>query len=104
MTAARIEAWLAARVPNRPAALAERMSSLVAACPADALAADASMAAAMGTLGTFAVSRVNETTDATPDLALELLAADAFVTYAFEAAAEESVDVMSLALRLLRAA
>lgn len=104
MTPQRIEAWLASREPARPAALALQMSKLIAECPAAEIDAVRTMAGAMGALGVFAVARVNEARAEAAALALELLAADAFVTYAFEAAAEEGVDVMPLALGLLRSA
>ena len=104
MSRARIEAWLASRQPARPDALATQMSSLIAACPDAELGAASSIAAIMGSLGIFSVARVNGQRPASADLALDLLAADAFVTYAFEAAAEEGVDMVPLAMRLLRAA
>jgi hypothetical protein len=104
VTRARIEVWLASREPSRPAALAAQMTRQIIECADDDINAAATMAEAMGTLGLCAVARVNEERTTSSDLALELLAADAFVTYAFEAAAEEGVDVMPLALRLLRAA
>src|SRR5205085_10163733 len=103
MMAARIETWLAARQPSRPASLTAQMTRLIADCPRNELNAAGSMADAMGALGAFTVRRVSNTEASTPDLALELLAADACVTYAFEAAAEEGVEVVSLAQRLLSA-
>lgn len=104
MTREAIEHWLAARTPNRPPALATQMSRFIAECPAAELNGATTMAAAMGALGIHAVSRVAGEREPSEGQALELLAADAFVTYAFEAAAEEGVDVMPLALHLLRAA
>lgn len=104
MTREKIEAWLAARTPSRPAALAQRMTQFVHDCPPSSLEGSASMAACMGSLGLHALSRVNEERSATPEQAMELLAADAFVTYAFEAAAEEGVAIEPLALHLLGAA
>lgn len=104
MSRARIETWLAAREPARPDALARQMSALIAACPDADLDQVSGMAVAMGALGIFSVRRVNAGRDASAGLALELLAADAFVTYAFEAAAEEGVDMLPLAMHLLVAA
>jgi hypothetical protein len=96
-----IEAWLASRLPARPAALAAQMTRSVAACPRGALEAATTMADALGVLGAATLRAVASQERASAELALELLAADGFVTYAFEAAAEEGVDVGPLAARLL---
>ena len=77
--------WLETRTPPAPAALAERLR--LAAGPALARdAADASqvlLAAAEERLGSFLAADAGRRGDA-----LELLAIDALVTYAFEAAAD----------------
>jgi len=104
VTRAAIESWLTTRRPARPEALAVQMTRSITSCPDAPLAASASMAAAMGALGIATLASVTARTQPSPQLALELLAADAFVTYAFEAAAEEGVDVPALALHLMQAA
>jgi len=104
MTRDAIERWLGTRDPRRPDALAEQMSRSLAACPETALAAAPSIADAMGLLGTWTLAAIAGAETQTEDLALELLAADAFVTYAFEAAAEGGLPIGPLALQLLRKA
>lgn len=104
MTRGVVETWLAAREPQRPPALAEQMTRAIEACPATALAAAPSVAEAMGLLGTWTLASISSAQGQSPELALELLSADAFVTYAFEAAAEERLDISGLSLRLLKAA
>lgn len=104
-------AWLAQRRPERPAELAARMDGAVDEMdPAD-LARAATMADALASLGLAMLSQV--TARSSRDLcdeserdgvALGLLAADAFVTYAFEAAWEERAEVAPLVNRLLEEA
>lgn len=96
--------WLSNRLPTRPDALVLKMMLSVRDCPAGALDEAPSMAEAMGVLGVAALAAVTAGATDGCDLALELLAADAFVTYAFEAAAEEGVSVGPLVERLLREA
>ena len=95
----RVLEWLAAREPPAPALLAQRLERFVRALPEARL--DATMTRTMCALGLHALEGSlarGETGDAA---ALDLLAADAFVTYAFEAAAEEGLDVTPVAARLL---
>lgn len=122
-----IRAWLAEREPAPPAELAAKLAQCVDAAP-EAVLAGGSVAEVMGALGTWLLDSVVEGQrtghDAAPDVgrpaintsdappagsrressaaALDLLAADAFVTYAFEAASEEAADVAVLATRLLQ--
>lgn len=84
-------AWLVARDPAAPAPLAARVTALAREVPAAALAA--TLTETMGNLGRYALDRSLGRGETGNDVALDLLAADAFVTYAFEAAAEESADV-----------
>ena len=77
--------WLASRAPEPPSQLAERIASAVArshhsadAVPADALI-DAGEGAMQAVLAEGCLTRPS---------ALDLLAVDAIVTYAFEAAAD----------------
>ena len=96
--------WLSNRQPARPDALVLKMILSVQDCPAGVLDAAGTMAEAMGVLGVAALRAVTAEGSAGSELALELLAADAFVTYAFEAAAEEGVSVSPLVERLLHEA
>ena len=104
MTHERVQSWLGARRPARPAALEAQMSRSVQQCPAPVLEAAPTMAEAMGLLGLRSLASVAGREPDGPQLAMDLLAADAFVTYAFEAAAEEAVGVQPLVTRLLHEA
>lgn len=111
MTPAAVLTWLVQRRPERPAALAARMDRAVCEAEPAELAAAPSMADAMALLGLAMLHRVNQRSSleqAAPAdkdaVALDLLAADAFVTYAFEAAAEDRTDVGALVARLLERA
>lgn len=104
MTRDQVEAWLLARRPERPPSLAAQMSRCLQVCRSSDLEAAGTMAAALGVLGLAALASVAERKPQAPELAMDLLAADAFVTYAFEAAAVENVGVAALAARLLREA
>jgi hypothetical protein len=84
-------AWLGSREPAAPALLAGRLADLAGEAPAEVLGA--TMTDTMQALGRFALGRSLARGEAGTDVALDLLAADAYVTYAFEAAAEEGVDV-----------
>ena len=123
---AAVLAWLAARQPAPPTDLASKLAECVDAAP-EAVLAGESLPEVVGALGTWllesVVERQKTARDAAPDVgrpaintshappagsrressatALDLLAADAFVTYAFEAASEEGTDVAGLATRLL---
>ena len=88
MTSDGLEAWLAGRRPAPPAALAARLSETVGE---EAGAPPATLAAVGGRL----LMRVATATTQDRRQALDLLAADALVTYAFEAQAE--ADVRGLA-------
>jgi hypothetical protein len=96
-----IGAWLAAREPAPPTALAQRLRQVLDTVPEAALAG-MGMAEAMGTLGALTLGALGDRGAQAEGVALDLLAADAFVTYAFEAAAEEGTDVPALAQRLLK--
>jgi len=94
-------AWLRSRRPAPPAALAAKLSDCVAGAPEAALAGD--VAEAVGRLGLVTLRAVVERQSVAYDAAMDLLAADAFVTYAFEAAAEGAAELQGLAGRLLSA-
>jgi hypothetical protein len=93
-------AWLLDREPRPPRALAEQLDAVVRAAPDSRFAAE-SLAAAVADVGLAVLRSVVTRQGVTYDAAMDLLAADALVTYAFEAAAEESGDVTALARRLL---
>ena len=80
-----LEAWLQSRVPPPPPALAQRIREALMASPAtDAPSADALLHA-----GERLLSTLLGADHLTRNGALDLLTADALVTYAFEAAASE---------------
>jgi len=100
VTRSDVKSWLGAREPAPPADLAARLLECVDAAPEAVLAGD-SGPEVLGALGTWLLQAVVERQRTAYDAALDLLAADAFVTYAFEAASEEGTDVTGLANRLL---
>jgi hypothetical protein len=89
MTARPLLAWLAAREPAPPPALRAYLEAAASDAPPRA-----SLPEQLAALGQRALARVTARVDGGRELALDLLAADAFVTYAFEAQAE--TDVMEL--------
>ena len=110
---ASIQRWLLSRQPAPPPDLATKLAASVESAPDAALAGEG-IAAVMGSLGTWllgvAIERQRDAQDDAPPAgsgpgqsaaALDLLAADAFLTYAFEAASEERDDVAALASHLL---
>jgi hypothetical protein len=91
--------WLVARTPRPPRALAARLDVVLGG----ALAHDRSEACellivAAETLATELLANGSTTRDS----ALDLLTADALVTYAFEAAAEQPDDLVSRAHDAMR--
>ena len=102
MTRSEVLAWLHSRQPAPPPALASKLADCVASAPEAALAGD-SVADAVGRLGVETLRTVVARQGVAYDAAMDLLAADAFVTYAFEAAAEGGGDLGGLAGRLLAA-
>ncbi len=100
MTRGAVKAWLAGREPAPPADLATRLVQCVDEAP-EAVYAHAPMSEVVGALGTWLLDSVVERQRTAYDTALDLLTADAFVTYAFEAASEDGGDVTGLAGRLL---
>jgi hypothetical protein len=84
MTRAEVLAWLESRRPAPPEGLA--------ACLAAAVTDTASpLSEHLALLGQHMLTRVADRPEGGRELALDLLAADAFVTYAFEAQAEADV-------------
>jgi uncharacterized protein (DUF2267 family) len=82
MTREQVLAWLDTRRPTPPASLRERLRNAVHDTP-DGLAAH------LARHGRELLERVAARPNGGRELALDLLAADAFATYAFEAQAEE---------------
>ena len=96
MTRTDILAWLDTRRPAPPAALRAQIERAVThtALPLPAHLAE---------LGRALLDRVASRPEGGRELALDLLAADAFITYAFEAQAEQDVGgVAGLAAGLAR--
>jgi hypothetical protein len=94
-----ILAWLAAREPAAPERLAERLRAFTLAAPAERLGG--TMTQAMSGLGLYALEGSAARGESGDEVAMDLLSADAFVTYAFEAAAEEGADVRQAAADLI---
>lgn len=88
MTRSDVLAWLDTRRPAPPAALRARLEQAVTDDPRP-------LAEHLAELGRELLTRVASRPAAGRELALDLLAADAFITYAFEAQAE--ADVAGLA-------
>ncbi len=89
-----LQSWLDARLPEAPTALRERIAALVAEHPEwESLPRQQALLAASELLMKEALAAAPKDRDA----ALALLAGDACVTYAFEAAADEPSSLRSLA-------
>ena len=96
----RVAAWVAARTPEPPVALAERIGALYArgtapasVAPTAAGCVDAAAHAVGALIADGATSRRT---------ALDLLAADALATYAFELASERPDSLATLADEAMR--
>lgn len=91
--------WLAAHGEQPPAALRARLDTVVASSdPAGGAVADALLQA-----GRALLSRILDTGSTQRDAALDLLTADALVTYAFEAAADDPATLDARAGAAMRA-
>ena len=84
MTRDQVLAWLDARRPAPPTTLRERLRSAVTDAPPRL-----ALAAHLEQISRELLARVSSRPAGGRELALDLLAADAFITYAFEAQAEE---------------
>ena len=100
MTRSELGVWLQSRQPAPPPDLAAKLAQCLAAAP-DGMLEGASRAETVGRLGLARLRTAVWRRDATEAAAMDLLAADALVTYAFEAAAEEGADLSALVRRLL---
>lgn len=99
---ATVESWLAAREPAPPTALASRLRELVAQHDPAALAADArEVPTVLLHVGASVLGRLLREAATTRESALDLLAADALVTYAFEAAGETPTTLEASATRAM---
>lgn len=87
MTRAEVLAWLATRRPVPPASLRERLRNAVQDAPEE-------LAAHLARHGRELLDKVAARPTGGRELALDLLAADAFATYAFEAQAEEGKEAV----------
>lgn len=91
-----IVTWLESRRPAPPPALAAHLRRSM-------INADQPLADHLALLGARALQGVVSRPEGGRELALELLAADAFVTYAFEAQAEADIGALAaLAERIAR--
>ena len=94
-----VGAWLAAREPAPPAALARRLRELLGA---RALEADRRRAPEeLLRAGEAVLARLLREAATTRESALDLLAADALVTYAFEAAGDEPATLAARAAQAM---
>ena len=86
--------WLDARSPRPPVALQERIRAVLGA----SLGSDATECAALCVAaGERLVAKLLQNNSTSRDSALDLLTADALVTYAFEAASEQPTGIDALA-------
>ena len=88
-----LDAWLADRCPTPPAALRARLRQVL---PADGVDAEVCLRA-----GEALLARLLEDDCAARGSALDLLVADALVTYAFEAAADDPGSLEARAERAM---
>lgn len=100
----RILEWLAARRPAVPLALEARLRRAVAEADTASLEASLSVAGVLSAIGLRLLTDVTNRGVQDEAMALDLLAADAFVTYAVEAAAEEGISAGPFARDILHAA
>ena len=98
--AVRVARWVAARTPEPPVALAERVGALYARGAAPE--ADAPTAAGCVDAAAHAVGALIADGATSRPTALDLLAADALATYAFELASERPESLATLADEAMR--
>lgn len=97
MTRREIQAWLRERRPAPPAALQRHLEAAVGE-------SEERLPDHLAETGAVLLRQVAQASDRGRDVALDLLAADAFITYAFEAQAEADVAGLdSLAKRVAQA-
>lgn len=93
-------AWVAAHAEQPPAALRSRLDAILGA---DGSAARAPVAPALLEAGEALLATILRAGSTQRDAALDLLTADALVTYAFEAAADEPETLDARAAAAMRA-
>jgi hypothetical protein len=92
--------WVAAHAEQPPAALRARLDVIL---HADTASADENVSAALLDAGQSLLSTILQSGSTQRDAALDLLTADALVTYAFEAAADDPASLDSRAAAAMRA-
>ena len=95
-THAPLSAWLRSRTPASPPPLAERIQAITAAHASDTATAESLLASAETAMTTLLRDGC-----LTREAALDLLAVDALVTFAFEAAADDPALIDERAHRAL---
>jgi len=96
MSSGTVASWLASRTPPPPGQLASRIAQFVAT-PTDAGATGVAPVERLLDAATDAMSALLHDGCLTRNSALDLLAVDALVTYAFEAAADRPDELEMLA-------
>jgi hypothetical protein len=91
VTGNQVLTWLDARRPAPPATLRARLAQIVGGTAPRSMSFRAPLPAYLAELGRALLDGVAARPGGGRELALDLLAADAFVTYAFEAQAEADV-------------
>ena len=93
-----VDKWLNPRLTGAPPELAEAVRGLVGEVEPHALESGLAVAETLAAAAMLGFEGVLEQADPEREVALRLLAADAALTYAFEAAASLGQDVNQLAL------
>ena len=96
----KVEIWLEPRLVDAPAELAAAVRELLGEFEADAERQMLDVPDTLAAAALLGFERVLEPADPAREVALRLLAADAALTYAFEAAASLGRDVDELAVRI----
>lgn len=100
MTDLDLESWLEPRLAGAPAELAEAVRGLVGELELDADKPELDVPESLAAAAMLGLEGVLDRAEPEREVALRLLAADAALTYAFEAAASLGRDVDALALRI----
>jgi len=93
-------AWVAAHTEQPPAALRARLDAMLSTGQGDA---GAPVSTALLDAGQMLLGSILASGSTQRDAALDLLTADALVTYAFEAAADDPASLDAQAARAMRA-
>lgn len=100
MALGKVETWLEPRLADAPAELAAAVRELLGEFEADAENRLLDVPDTLAAAALLGFEGVLEPADPAREVALRLLAADAALTYAFEAAASLGRDVDELAMRI----